>query len=206
MAKRRCATGSRAGSARTTRVLIGARAGSRCAALDWYCNARSQILASLVTLRTWTFAISITNTSATVAQGLICPDAQYVAVWRNDGRLDRRKPGNLADAAAGTGNVAAVRLADQHDQRCAGSMGAVMTVAFPDTQIASSRGCASRPRPGDASGPAGLNRAPAATDVQRYDRAHGSRRHRRSLAPLDRPPSSRVRPDRRRVQHRVGHS
>ena len=104
-----------------------------------YCDARSPILASLVTLRTWTFAISFIKASATLAEGLICPDAQYIAVRWNDGRLDRRhlpeavwqmlrqelaQP--LAPGPVGRSSTISAVLV--------GSMGAVMTVAFREIQ------------------------------------------------------------------------
>lgn len=49
-----------------------------------------RILAALVTYRTWTFAISFLQSSTPAAQALICPEAGYIAVCWQDGRLDRR--------------------------------------------------------------------------------------------------------------------
>ena len=43
-----------------------------------------------MTLRTWAFAISFIQSKTPVAQALICPDARYIAVRWQDGRLDRR--------------------------------------------------------------------------------------------------------------------
>ena len=92
-----------------------------------------------MTLRTWTFAISFIKASATLAEGLICPDAQYVAVRWNDGRLDRRhlpeavwqmlrqelaQP--LAPGPVGRSSTISAVLV--------GSMGAVMSVAFIGVQ------------------------------------------------------------------------
>jgi hypothetical protein len=92
-----------------------------------------------VALRAWTFAISFINAITPVAKGLICPDAQYIAVRWKDGRVDERHipdsvwqtllqelarplaPGPVSRSSA----ISAVLV---------GSMGAVMSVAFVDVQ------------------------------------------------------------------------
>ena len=55
-----------------------------------YFVAFYRILAALVTYRTWTFAISFIQSSTPAAQALICPEARYIAVCWQDGRLDMR--------------------------------------------------------------------------------------------------------------------
>jgi hypothetical protein len=45
----------------------------------------------VVTLGTWTFAINFIQSSTPAAHALICPDARYIAIRWQDGRLDRRE-------------------------------------------------------------------------------------------------------------------
>jgi len=92
-----------------------------------------------VTLRTWTFAIRFIQSSTTVAQAVICPDAYYIAVRWQDGRLDRREvPASLWPMLE---QELARDLATQPVSRSSmistvlvGSMGALMEVAFVETQ------------------------------------------------------------------------
>ena len=95
--------------------------------------------AGVVTLRTWTFAITFIQSSTPVAQALICPDAKYVAVRWQDGRLDQRHvPPSLwpgleqelsRDLPAGP-----VSRSSMISTVLVGSMGAIMAVVFLDTQ------------------------------------------------------------------------
>ena len=92
-----------------------------------------------MTLRTWTFAISFIQSSTPVAQALICPDAKYIAVRWQDGRLDRRHVSlslwleleqELApDLAAGP-----VSRSSLISTVLVGSMGALMRVSFVEIQ------------------------------------------------------------------------
>jgi hypothetical protein len=92
-----------------------------------------------VTLRTWTFAISFIQSSTPVAQALICPDARYVAVRWQDGRLDHRHvPASLWP---GLEQELARDLAAEPISRSSlistvlvGSMGAIMAVGFTETR------------------------------------------------------------------------
>ena len=95
--------------------------------------------AGVVTLRTWAFAIRFINSSTPVAHALICPDAEYVAVRWQDGRLDRRHvpaslwPGLELEL---TRNLTAgpVSKLGMINTVLVGSMGAVMDVAFVESQ------------------------------------------------------------------------
>ena len=92
-----------------------------------------------MTLRTWTFAINFINASAPVAQGLICPDAQYVAIRWNDGRLDRRHIPEavwqmLRQELAQPLAAGPVGRSSTISAVLVGSMGAVMAVAFREIQ------------------------------------------------------------------------
>ena len=92
-----------------------------------------------MTLRTWTFAISFLQSSTPVAHALICPDAKYIAVRWQDGRLDRRHvPASLwlaleqelardlaAEPVSRSSTISTVLV---------GSMGALMLVSFVETQ------------------------------------------------------------------------
>ena len=92
-----------------------------------------------MTLRTWTFAIRFIQSSTTVAQAVICPDAYYIAVRWQDGRLDRREvPASLwpmleqelsRDLA-----TEPVSRSSMISTVLVGSMGALMDVAFVETQ------------------------------------------------------------------------
>jgi len=95
--------------------------------------------AGVVTLRTWTFAISFIQPGTPVAQALICPDARYIAVRWQDGRLDERHvPASLwlaleqelaSDLAAHP-----VSRSSTISTVLVGSMGALMLVKFLDIQ------------------------------------------------------------------------
>jgi len=90
-------------------------------------------------LRTWAFAISFLQSDTPVAQALICPDAKYIAVRWQDGRLDRRLvPASLwpaieqelaRDLAAGP-----VSRSSMISTVLVGSMGALMLVSFVEIQ------------------------------------------------------------------------
>ena len=90
-------------------------------------------------LRTWTFAITLIQSNTAVAQALICPDARYVAVRWQDGRLDRRHVSPLLWPALE--QELAHDLATEPVSRSSmistvlvGSMGALMVVSFVETQ------------------------------------------------------------------------
>jgi hypothetical protein len=93
----------------------------------------------VVTLRTWTFTINFIQSSTPVAQALICPEARYIAVRWQDGRLDRREvPLSLWRALE---QELARDLATEPVARSStistvlvGSMGALMLVSFVDIQ------------------------------------------------------------------------
>ena len=92
-----------------------------------------------MTLRTWAFAISFIKPSTPVAHALICPDARYIAVRWQDGRLDRRiVPASLwlaleqelardlaAEPISRSSTISTVLV---------GSMGALMVVSFVEIQ------------------------------------------------------------------------
>ena len=90
-------------------------------------------------LRTWAFAIGFRQSSTPVAHALICPEVKYVAVRWQDGRLDRRHVPDLlwpalqqelaVDLAAGP-----IASSSMTSTVLVGSMGALMTVAFMDSQ------------------------------------------------------------------------
>jgi len=94
---------------------------------------------AVVTLRTWTFAISFIQPGTPVAHALICPDAKYIAVRWQDGRFDRRHvPKSLWIALE---QELAHDLATEPVSRSSaistvlvGSMGALMIVSFIDIQ------------------------------------------------------------------------
>ena len=93
----------------------------------------------IVALRTWTFAITLIQSNTAVAQALICPDARYVAVRWQDGRLDRRHVSPLLWPAIE--QELADDLANEPVSRSSmistvlvGSMGALMVVSFVETQ------------------------------------------------------------------------
>jgi hypothetical protein len=104
-----------------------------------YCAAFYWILARFVTLRTWTFGISFIQSKAPVAQALICPDARYVAVRWQDGRLDKRHVSSVLWPALE--QELACDLAAEPVSRSSmistvlvGSLGALMLVSFIETQ------------------------------------------------------------------------
>jgi hypothetical protein len=100
-----------------------------------YFSALCRILAVLVTYRTWTFAINFIHSSTSAAQALICPEARYIAVCWQDGRLDRRHiPKSLWQSVE---EELAQDLATQAVSRSGaistvlvGSMGALLVVCF----------------------------------------------------------------------------
>jgi hypothetical protein len=95
--------------------------------------------AVVVTLRTWAFAIRFIKSATPVAQALICPDARYIAVRWQDGRLDRRHvssalwPG-LEQELAGDLAAEPVSRSSLISTVLVGSMGALMLVSFVETQ------------------------------------------------------------------------
>ena len=101
--------------------------------------------AEVVTLRTWAFAIHFIQSSTPVAQALICPDARYVAVRWQDGRLDRRHvpsslwPG-LEQELARDLKAEPVSRSSLISTVLVGSMGALMMVAFVEYQSVQIRG------------------------------------------------------------------
>jgi len=93
----------------------------------------------VVTLRTWAFAISLIQSNTAVAAALICPDARYIAVRWQDGRLDRRHVSSLLWPALE--QELARDLAAEPISRSSmistvlvGSMGALMAVSFVESQ------------------------------------------------------------------------
>jgi hypothetical protein len=95
---------------------------------------------AVVALRTWTFAISFIQSSTPVAQALICPDARYIAVRWQDGRLDRRHVSS--SIWSGVEEELARDLATEPVSRSSmistvlvGSMGALMRVSFVEIRL-----------------------------------------------------------------------
>ena len=93
----------------------------------------------VVALRTWTFAITLIQSNTAVAQALICPDARYVAVRWQDGRLDRRHVSPLLWPAleqelAHDLSAEPVSRSSMISTVLVGSMGALMVVSFVETQ------------------------------------------------------------------------
>jgi hypothetical protein len=93
----------------------------------------------VVTLRTWAFAIHFNHSSTSVAQALICPDARYVAVRWQDGRLDRRHipPAlwpDLESELAIDLKTNPVSRSSMISTVLVGSMGALMSVTFLEAQ------------------------------------------------------------------------
>jgi hypothetical protein len=92
-----------------------------------------------VTLRTWTFAISFIQSSTPVAQALICPDARYIAVRWQDGRLDERELSSslwqvLEQELACDLSTAPISRSSMISTVLVGSMGALMLVSFVQIQ------------------------------------------------------------------------
>jgi len=104
------------------------------------CTApRSVEYSEVVTLRTWTFAISFIQSSTPVARALICPDATYVAVRWQDGRLDRRHVSSslwpaLEHELARDLATEPVSRSSMISTVLVGSMGALMRVSFVEMQ------------------------------------------------------------------------
>ena len=92
-----------------------------------------------MTLRTWAFAISFIQSNSPVAQALICPEVKYVGVRWQDGRLDHRHvpaalwPG-LEQELARDLTAEPVSRSSLISTVLVGSMGALMQVAFVETQ------------------------------------------------------------------------
>ena len=92
-----------------------------------------------MTLRTWTFAISFNQSITPVAQALVCPDARYIAVRWQDGRLDRRQVSSslwlaLEQELARDLAPAPVSRSSLISTVLVGSMGALMRVSFVEIQ------------------------------------------------------------------------
>lgn len=90
-------------------------------------------------LRTWAFAINLIQSNTPVAQALICPEARYVAVRWQDGRLDRRHVSPLLwpvleQELAGDLDTAPVSRSSMISTVLVGSMGALMVVSFVETR------------------------------------------------------------------------
>jgi hypothetical protein len=95
--------------------------------------------AGVVTLRTWAFAISFIQPGTSVAHALICPDARYIAVRWQDGRLDERHvPSSLWVALeqelASDLTAHPVSRSSTISTVLVGSMGALMLVSFLEIQ------------------------------------------------------------------------
>ena len=95
--------------------------------------------AGVVTLRTWTFAISFIQPGTPVAHALICPDARYIAVRWQDGRLDERHvPSSLwlalEQELASDLTAHPVSRSSTISTVLVGSMGALMLVSFLEIQ------------------------------------------------------------------------
>ena len=93
----------------------------------------------VVTLRTWAFAINLIQSNTAVAQALICPEARYVSVRWQDGRLDRRHVSALLWPALEqelTRDLAAepVSRSSMISTVLVGSMGSLMLVSFVEIQ------------------------------------------------------------------------
>jgi hypothetical protein len=92
-----------------------------------------------VTLRTWAFAIRFIHSSTPVAQALICPDARFIAVRWQDGRLDRRHVSlalwpALEQELAHDLATEPVSRSSMISTVLVGSMGALMLVSFVEIQ------------------------------------------------------------------------
>ena len=92
-----------------------------------------------MTLRTWTFAITFIKSSVPVAQALICPDARYIGIRWQDGRLDRRELSSalwpsLEQELARDLAAEPVSRSSMISTVLVGSMGALMLVSFIQRQ------------------------------------------------------------------------
>ena len=90
-------------------------------------------------LRTWTFAISFFQSTTPVAQALICPDARYIAIRWQDGRLDRRELSSslwlvLEQELARDLATEPVSRSSMISTVLVGSMGALMLVSFAEVR------------------------------------------------------------------------
>jgi hypothetical protein len=95
--------------------------------------------AEVVTLRTWAFAITFIQSNTPVAQALICPDARYISVRWQDGRLDRRHVSSalwpaLEEELARDLSTEPVSRSSMISTVLVGSMGALMLVSFVEIQ------------------------------------------------------------------------
>jgi hypothetical protein len=93
----------------------------------------------VVTLRTWAFAITFIQSNTPVAQALICPDARYISVRWQDGRLDRRHVSSalwpaLEEELARDLSTEPVSRSSMISTVLVGSMGALMLVSFVEIQ------------------------------------------------------------------------
>jgi hypothetical protein len=93
----------------------------------------------VVALRTWTFALSFFQSSTPVAQALICPDARYIAIRWQDGRLDRRELSSslwlvLEQELARDLVNGPVSRSSMISTVLVGSMGALMAVSFVEVR------------------------------------------------------------------------
>jgi hypothetical protein len=92
-----------------------------------------------VTLRTWAFAIRFIHSSTPVAQALICPDARYIGLRWQDGRIDRRHLSPtlwpaLAQELSRDLTAEPVSRSSMISTVLVGSMGALMLVSFLEIQ------------------------------------------------------------------------
>ena len=92
-----------------------------------------------MTFRTWSFAISFIQSSTPVAHALICPDARYIAVRWQDGRLDRRHvPSSLwlalEQELARDLSAEPISRSSTISTVLVGSMGALLAVSFLEVQ------------------------------------------------------------------------
>jgi len=92
-----------------------------------------------VALRTWAFAINLIQSNTPVAQALICPEAGYIAVRWQDGRLDRRHVAAsiwlaLEEELAHDLATEPVSRSSMISTVLVGSMGALMLVSFVEIQ------------------------------------------------------------------------
>ncbi len=93
----------------------------------------------LVTLRGWAFDITFLQSSTPVAQALICPDARYIAIRWQDGRLDRRELSSslwlvLEQELARDLATGPVSRSSMISTVLVGSMGALMLVSFVEVR------------------------------------------------------------------------
>ena len=92
-----------------------------------------------MTLRTWAFAIHFIQSNTAVAQALICPEATYIGVRWQDGRLDRREVApsiwHVLEQELGRDlSKEPVSRSSMISTVLVGSMGALMLVSFVEVQ------------------------------------------------------------------------